>query len=279
MKRSPDHDTVHRFSAWARLQHAAMIALFAVLLVTGLPQKWPYADLSRWLVEAMGGIFVVRWLHRVAGIAFAAFTVAHLAVAVGGIALGRMKPTMLLTRRDFRDTVENLQYYLGKRPEPPKFGRYDYRQKFEYWGLVFGSLIMVASGFILYFPIAVSRLLPAELIPAAKVMHSNEAMLALLIVLIWHMYGAHLNPDVFPFDTSIFTGKISKHRLAHEHPLEYQELFPEETPGSALREGEQRELAEILGELEKPDPPRQPIGAADRPVSAPHAGSRRRGAS
>ena len=86
----------------------------------------------------------------------------------------------------------------------------------------------VGTGFVLLFPIVVSQLLPAELIPAAKVMHSNEALLAFLIVIFWHMYGAHLNPDVFPFDKSIFTGKISKARLHHEHALEYEEMYGDE---------------------------------------------------
>lgn len=220
-----DDEKVTRFGPWAIFQHAAVILLFTALLVSGLPQKWPQSELSQSVVDALGGIFATRWIHRLAGVLFTLMTVAHLAVAVYQVATRRAKPTMLLTRQDFRDTLHNLRFYLGRADEPPRFGRYDYRQKYEYWGLIFGSAIMVITGFALYFPIAASRLLPAELIPAAKAMHSNEAMLALLIVLVWHLYGAHLNPEVFPGDTSIFTGKVSRARLAHEHPLEYEELF------------------------------------------------------
>ena len=76
----------------------------------------------------------------------------------------------------------------------------------------------------------------------------GEVPLALLIVLVWHMYGAHLNPDVFPFDTSIFTGRISKERLKHEHRLEYEELFD---PLSIVSGGPGRE--EELAALDEED--------------------------
>jgi formate dehydrogenase subunit gamma len=200
---------VVRFSFWSRFQHAMVILLFGVLLVTGMPQKWPSLDASAWVVDHLGGIFATRWIHRAAGLAFAVLVALHLTIAIAGVLTRRMKPSMLL------------------RKKPPKFARYDYRQKFEYWGLIFGSLIMVATGFILYFPIVISQVLPAELIPAAKVMHSYEALFAFLIVLIWHMAGAHLAPEAFPIDTSIFTGRIKKEKLRHEHPLEYEELFKE----------------------------------------------------
>lgn len=218
-------DYVVRFSVWSRVQHAGIILLFGVLLVTGMPQSWPQAAVSLWIVDHLGGIFAARWLHRAAGIAFSALVVAHLSVAITGVLAGRMKPSMFLAKKDFTDAIQNLRYYAGYTDAAPKFDRFDYRQKFEYWGLVFGSLIMMATGFILYFPIAISRVLPTELIPAAKLMHSYEALFAFLIVLIWHMAGAHLSPESFPIDTSIFTGKIRKEKLKHEHELEYDELF------------------------------------------------------
>jgi len=220
---------VVRFSVWSRLQHAAVILLFGLLLLTGLPQEWPGLGASRWIIDHLGGIFAARWLHRAAGIAFTGLVVAHISVAITGLLLGRMKPSMFLHRGDFSDAIDTLRYYAGWRDTAPKYGRYDYRQKFEYWGLIFGSVIMVTTGFILLFPIVVSRLLPAELIPAAKMMHSYEALFAFLIVLIWHMAGEHLAPEAFPIDTSIFTGKITKDKLRHEHALEYEELFGEES--------------------------------------------------
>ncbi len=224
--RDPEaNEYVLRFSFWARFQHAAVILMFGLLLLTGMPQKWPYLEGSRWVIEHLGGIFLVRWLHRAAGIAFCVLLVTHLAVAIIGVLTRRSPLSMLLSRKDFRDAVDNLRYYVGYAETPPRFGRYDYRQKFEYWGLIFGALIMALTGLILYFPIAVSRILPAELIPAAKVMHSAEALLAFLIVLVWHMAGAHLTPESFPMDTSIFTGKIRKEKLRREHAIEYEDLF------------------------------------------------------
>jgi formate dehydrogenase subunit gamma len=214
-----------RFSWWARGQHAAVIVLFGVLLLTGMPQKWPYVEASRWLIERLGGIFVARWLHRMAGVAFAALLMAHLAVAIAGVLSWRMRPSMMFSRQDFRDAIHFLSYCIGYADSQPRFGRFDYRQKFEYWGLVLGGVVMAVTGFILYFPIVTSRVLPAEFIPAAKTMHSYEALLAFLIILVWHLFAVVLSPESFPLDTTIFTGKIGKERLRHEHPLEYEELY------------------------------------------------------
>jgi len=159
-----------------------------------------------------------------AGIAFAALAIVHLGVALMLVASGRSRLSMVPTRKDFRDAAMMMRYYLRLSDAQARFDRYDYRQKFEYWGLVLGSMLMIITGFMLYFPVLTTRFLPGEVIPVAKMAHSNEGLLAFLVVITWHIYNAHFSPDVFPFDVSIFTGKVSRERMEREHQLEYERM-------------------------------------------------------
>lgn len=224
--------SVVRFSRRQRLEHVAVMLLFVVLALTGFPQKFPQAPGARWLVDHLGGLGVARWMHRAAGLGFAALAAFHLGAAALGLVLRRQALTLVPSRKDFRDVILNLRYYLGLTEQRARFDRFDYREKFEYWGMVMGALVMTATGLILYFPILATRWLPGQLIPVAKVAHSNEGLLAFLVVITWHIYNAHLAPEVFPFNKSIFTGRISVERLKHEHPLEYERLFPPAPPAA-----------------------------------------------
>jgi formate dehydrogenase subunit gamma len=225
--------SVVRFSVRHRLEHAAVIVLFVALALTGFPQKFPEASWARWLVEALGGLGTARWVHRASGLAFGALLVVHLGAAVLGLVTRRQSLTLVPSRKDFRDVVLNLRYYLGLTEDKARFERFDYRQKFEYWGMVMGAVVMTITGLMLNFPLLVTRWLPGQLIPVAKVAHSNEGLLAFLVVITWHIYNAHLAPEVFPFNETIFTGRISVERLKHEHVLEYERLFPEATAEEA----------------------------------------------
>jgi formate dehydrogenase subunit gamma len=213
-----------RFTRRQRIEHALVMSLFLVLSFTGLPQKYFEASWARWLIDAVGGIDRIRWFHRAAGLSFTAMTAFHLMFAIGTVALGRSPLSIVPNKKDFTDAIQTLKYYLGRGDAAAQFDRFDYRQKFEYWGLVLGAVVVISTGLILYFPILFTRLFPGELVPAAKVAHSNEGLMAFLVVILWHIYNAHLNPDVFPFDKTIFTGKISIERMHHEHPLELARL-------------------------------------------------------
>jgi len=211
---------VTRFTLQQRVEHFITMTVFALLCLTGLPQKFFQAGWAQGLVEFFGGIDRVRWIHRFCGVVLAISTVVHFANASLTMLSKRVGFTMVPDRRDFEDAVLQLRFYLGMTDKHPHYDRYDYKQKFEYWGLVFGNVIMVVTGFILFFPVQFASLIPGEIIPAAKVAHSNEGLMAFFVITIWHIFNAHLNPDVFPFDASMFTGKISRERMAHEHPLE-----------------------------------------------------------
>jgi formate dehydrogenase subunit gamma len=230
-------ETFVRFSLRQRIEHFSVMFLFIVLAVTGFPQKFSGASWARVLVDMMGGVESARFVHRLAGILFAVLTAVHIGTSVVLVTTGKSRPSMLPGKKDFADAIKTLRYYLGLSDAEARFDRFDYRQKFEYWGLVMGGLLMIATGLVLYFPLLITSLLPGVLIPIAKVAHSNEGLMAFLVVLTWHIYNAHLNPDVFPFDFTIFNGKISRRRMEHEHPLELARLTGRPETGHADGKG------------------------------------------
>ncbi|MBM2831256.1 MAG: deca-heme C-type cytochrome-like protein [Dehalococcoidia bacterium] len=210
-----------RFNLGQRIEHITVMVLFTLLVLTGLPQKYSGSSWAQWIILTLGGIDITRLIHRIVGVLFAASTAYHLVHVTYLVLARKVRPTMLFNLKDVRDAIVTLRYCLGTTREYPQHDRYDYRQKFEYWGILFGGGVMIATGAVLMFPILITRLLPGELVAAAKEAHTWEALLAVLTIVVWHLYGAHLAPDRFPADTSIFTGKISRERALKEHPLEY----------------------------------------------------------
>ena len=246
---------VERFTPARRLEHLLAIAVFVTLVLTGFPQKFYEAGWARWLFGFMGGLDTVRSIHRWAGLAFVVHAGLHLGVIFVGVLSRRVRLSLLPTPQDLRDAWNNMAFYFGRRPRPPEFGKFDYRQKFEYVGLILGGLVMIVSGLILLYPVATVGFLPGEAIPAARVAHSSEAMLALLVLVVWHIYGSSLSPEVFPLDPSIFTGYIPAHELAERHALEYRRLFPD----GHTDDGEEAPLPAAEAELgaEEAEPPPQ----------------------
>ena len=222
-----------RFKVAPRIEHLALMVSFIMLSITGLAEKYYQAGWAAWIIFHLGGIDGTRLIHRIFAFIFAGGAVYHFSFLAYHLAVRRRAASMMPTLKDARDAINYLRYCLGLTNVTPQFGRYDYRQKFEYWGIIFGGMIMIVSGAILMWPIFVSRFLPGGLIPAAKEFHSNEALLALLTIVVWHFYSAHFRPGIFPGDFTIFTGKISKERMIEEHPLEYAE-----TAGTAEPERE-----------------------------------------
>lgn len=240
-------DEVRRFSPARIVEHWTHVLLFGVLVCTGLSQRFYALGISQWIILHLGGIDSVRIIHRVAGVVFTFSVALHVVIGVIGMIYKKWQPSMIITKKDFADVIRNVRYYLELESTPALGGRYTYKQKFEYWAMLLGVLIMIFSGLILWFPVAVTKVLPGEVIPAAKVLHTNEAFVVFLIIAIWHIYNAIFSPDVFPMDTSMFTGYLSKERMLQEHPLELEEA--QETPVVDVRTSQGRENISYRGSV------------------------------
>ncbi len=209
-----------RFSPVRRLEHLILLIGFFILGVTGLAQKYYAIGLSQWFIRVCGGVENVRLLHRASVGVLGVLTVYHLGAVGYSVFARRDRLTMLPGLDDARAVVQALAYNLGFSRSRPLEGRYNFAEKMEYWALVWGMIVMGATGFMLWNPIATARFLPGEVIPAAKAAHGAEAVLAVAAIIVWHFYHVHVKF----FNKSMFTGRLTEAEMAHEHPLELAQI-------------------------------------------------------
>jgi cytochrome b subunit of formate dehydrogenase/nitrate reductase gamma subunit len=216
-----------RFNVFHRFIHLVMMVTFIGLALTGLPIKYPDAFWAKGLILLWGGVKGAGLLHRCcAGITFGYFALHLLWVLyywfmMKGKLLG--PDSMVPSIKDFQDLLQHIAYFLGK-GDPPRFGRFTYWEKFDYWAVFWGIAFIGGSGLLLWFPEFFSRFLPGVLFNIAYTVHSDEAFLAIGFIFIVHLYNAHFRASVFPLDKTIFTGKIEAKEMMERHPLEWEDL-------------------------------------------------------
>ncbi len=223
-------DEVVRFDIHARMQHWGMMASFTTLVVTGWPLKAASVGASSALAHWLGGQAVLALVHRGAGVLLIAVSIYHLGYLVWLYRRGRLSLALVPTLKDAFDLSGNILYYFGLKSERPKYGRWAYHEKFDYWAVFWGMVIMGGSGLILWFPVVTATLLPPALVTLAHIAHSDEALLAALAIFLWHFYNVHLRPTVFPMSWVWLTGKISVEALYDEHRVEYERLYGKQPP-------------------------------------------------
>jgi cytochrome b subunit of formate dehydrogenase/mono/diheme cytochrome c family protein len=212
--------TYERFPLARRIEHWVMMLSFTTLAITGLPQRFSSSPISIAFVGILGGIETLRTIHHIAAVVMMLGTAWHLLVFGYMSYVRRTRLTMLPTLQDAKDGWQALLYNIGLSKTPPQMGRYTFEEKMEYWAFVWGAIIMGVTGFMMWNPIATTRILPGEVIPAAKAAHGGEALLAVLAIIVWHMYGVHIKR----FNRAMFTGKMTEEEMLHEHPLELADI-------------------------------------------------------
>jgi formate dehydrogenase gamma subunit len=213
-------DKYARFSRMDRIEHAVLLTSFTVLVITGIPQKFSTYLWANWMIAAMGGIETVRVIHRASAIVLMVGTIYHFLAIGYKLYVKRVSLTMLPSLQDAKDAIQTLAYNVRLVKQPPHMGRYAFGEKVEYWAVIWGTVIMVLTGFMLWNPIATATFLPGQAIPAAKAAHGGEALLAMLSIITWHFYNVHIKH----FNKSMFTGYISRHEMLEEHPAELEEI-------------------------------------------------------
>jgi len=217
VKQSRQYQRFH----WAqRVAHALLLVSFTTLGLTGLPQKYAMTGWAQAMIKLFGGIETTRLIHHIAAGILMLLAIYHVLDISYRIFVRRSRMSMLLGLQDVKDGIQVFVYNLGLGKRRPQMGRYTFEEKMEYWALVWGTVIMGITGFMMWNPIATVRLLPGEIIPASKAAHGGEALLAVLAIIVWHMYGVHLRR----FNKSMWTGRLTEVEMLHEHPLELADI-------------------------------------------------------
>lgn len=219
-------EQVVRFNLNERIQHIILFVTLIVLLITGLSLKYYDTWLGKFMIGLEGGIQNRGKLHI-----FFAFVLVILAVFHGLYVIFSDKghdeiSQMKYRKKDFKDIIISFKYNFRLSKEKPKFARYNLVQKFQYWGVVFGCILMIVTGIILLLKVwGIGMVVPKWIWDITSIVHSYEGMLIFLVLFLWHIYDVHLSPDVFPMNMTWLTGKISKEKLKENHPVEYERCF------------------------------------------------------
>ncbi len=232
-----------RFSRLNRLLHALMIVSFLSLALTGMILKFSYTGWASVLSHAFGGYQSAGYIHRFAATMMIAVFVIHIVDLVrrkrrefgSWKALLFGPDTMLPTRKDLADVRDSLRWFVGRGPRP-QYGRWTYWEKFDYFAVFWGMIVIGSTGLALWFSEFFTLLFPGWLINVATIIHSDEALLATGFIFTVHFFNTHLRPEKFPMDLVIFTGRMTVEDLEEDKPAEYRREVAENSLAKNLVE-------------------------------------------
>ncbi len=227
IRRRPRQETgqvVVRMNLWFRIAHWGIMASFPTLVVTGFALKYPDSWWAKPLLMWETGTGVRGGLHRAAAIVMIVTTLFHFVHLCMKKKDRSFLWAMIPTIKDTTDLLQVFRFNLGLTKDEPKFVKFNYAEKMEYWAFLWGTMVMALSGFLLWFNNFTLRHFPKWVSDAATAVHWYEALLATFSILIWHFYLVIFDPMVYPMDTAWLDGKIAADHYRHSRPAYYQQL-------------------------------------------------------
>jgi cytochrome b subunit of formate dehydrogenase len=220
-----------RFTRLNRILHIIMIICFLSLASTGMTLKFSYTAWAVILSHLFGGFESAGYIHRVAAATMIGLFITHI------VDLVRRKrheygtwrkmlfgpDSMVFNKKDFQDLIGNIRWFLGLASRP-QYGRWTYWEKFDYFAVFWGMIVIGSTGLMLWFPEFFTLFFPGWLINVATIIHSDEALLATGFIFTVHFFNTHLRPEKFPMDIVIFTGRMTVEEFKQDKPLEYHAL-------------------------------------------------------
>lgn len=224
------HKLYLRMTVGERWQHAFLAVSFILLTITGFMLRYPEAawvDLFKvvfgdWLVP------IRSWGHRIAGLAMLGVSFYHLWYIIFTKRGRQFVVDIWFKLSDFGEVMQSLRYMAGLTDERPRYDRFNYIEKAEYWALVWGTIVMGATGLILWFQDGFAKVI----FDVSETVHFYEAWLAFLAIVVWHFYYVIFNPDVYPMNFTWLTGRVSEADMEHEHPRELERIREAEAGSS-----------------------------------------------
>ncbi len=221
-----------RFTMWQRWLHVVVFSTFIGLALTGLPLRFSDAPWAEHFARIVGGFSAILFFHKFCAVLLTTGFLIHVGdVAYRGL-IKREKgifwgPDSLVPRpKDFKDLYDHLRWFLWMGPRP-KFDRYAYWEKFDYWAVFWGMGIIGLSGYAMWFAPFFARFLGGSWLNVALLLHGEEALLAVWFIFTVHFFNTHLRPGSFPMDLVIFTGTETEKEFKEKRPEEYQRLLQE----------------------------------------------------
>lgn len=218
--------TFQRFNINFRAQHILMFISVIILIITGMPLKFPEYGLAKFvIVTMMGGLENSTLIHRIGAVGLIIVGVWH-CIYIIFFRDGRRDFFLMIPKsQDFKDFFNTLKFFFGRKASGPKFGRFSFIEKFDYWAVYWGMVIMIGSGLIMWF----KELFPKSVFDIGREAHSDEGLLATLAIVVWHFYNVHFNPEAFPMSWVWWHGQLTEKEMKHHHALEYAQIVKGES--------------------------------------------------